>query len=361
MPEAMPDWRSNVISMKPFQIWQGRGQLWPDTDPASIGPALDTTDARDERRRRTVQFNQPLPSAVVEAAAASLATHPEVELYIYGTGLDSSLEGLGRFRHVQHLSVSIRDANTYEPIRNLCGLKSLVLQNGISTSLSVAFVADLPELTRLHMSGISRGAEALSNARNLRSLSCTARAATLQALDQHPSLQFLKLTFGTGRDLRPLTTVAGLRGLELYQISGLSSADLDPLGDCAALEALSLGALRNITSLAALNRQPSRTLRCLLLEKLTHLASFDDISACRALEQLGLFDSRPADQSLAPLTRLPRLQHLRIGDVYPSAEIDQLVSQFAGTSLHYRDTIKRGEPKPSWRESVEHLLGEPEW
>jgi hypothetical protein len=347
--------------MKPFQIWQGRGQLWPDTDPASIGRALDANGARDEPRRRTVQFDRPLPSRLLDAAAAALAAHPDVELYIYGTGLDPSLEGLERFQHVQHLSVGIRDVTTYEPIRNLRGLKSLVLQNGLSTSLSVDFVADLPELVRLYVVGVSRGVEALSNARSLRSLSCTAKAATLQALGHHPSLQFLKLTFGTARDLRPLATVARLRGLEIYQISELSSDDLDPLGDCVGLEALSLGALRHVTNLAPLNRLPSRTLRCLLLEKLTHLASFDDIGNCLALEQLGLFESRPADRSLAPLTRLPRLQHLWIGDVYPKAEIDHLVSQFAGASLHYRDKIQQGESKPAWRATVEHLLDEPDW
>jgi hypothetical protein len=182
----------------------------------------------------------------------------------------------------------------------------------------------------------------------------------LHALDHHPSLEFLKLTFGTAKDLRAVATVAGLRGLDIYRISGLNSDDLDPLGECVGLEALSLGALRHVANLAALRRLPSRTLRCLLLEKVTHLASFDDIGNCLALEQLGLFESRPADRSLAPLTRLPRLQHLLIGDVYPSAEVDQLVSQFAGASLHYRDKIQQGESKPAWRATVEDLLDEPD-
>jgi hypothetical protein len=124
--------------MKPFQIWQGHGPLWPDTDPASIGRALDAKGARDEPRRPTVQFDQPLPSRLLDAAAAVLAAHPDVELYICGAGLDPSLEGLGRFQHVQHLSVGIRGVATYEPIRNLRGLKSLVLQDGLSTSLSGA-------------------------------------------------------------------------------------------------------------------------------------------------------------------------------------------------------------------------------
>ena len=50
-----------VLSMKDVQIWDGRGQLWPDTDPASVGPALDSMNAHDGRRRWTVQFNRPMP------------------------------------------------------------------------------------------------------------------------------------------------------------------------------------------------------------------------------------------------------------------------------------------------------------
>ena len=65
------------------------------------------------------------------------------------------------------------------------------------------------------------------------------------------------MDFGGIRDLNPLTHLPNLRGLELWQVRKFDNEDLDPLGDCKRLEALSLGALRNVQGLSALARAPA--------------------------------------------------------------------------------------------------------
>jgi hypothetical protein len=347
-----------VRGMRPLDFQGSRGQLGPDTDPDTIRPALAAASGGRRSVRLTLQFNKPLPDSVLSATAAALAAHPEVELYVYGAAVDESLSELDRFRHVQHLSLNIRSAISYEPIRHFHDLRTLVLQGGQSKALSIDFVAELPLLRRLSVHGVTRGAEALSQTKSLNYLSCSAQSSALDALRGHRTLRVLSLHFGATRDLVPVAEIPGLRGLEIYQIRKLDAADLAPLGDCHGLEALSLGALPNLTDLRALRRAPSASLRALILEKISGLISLDDIGECQALEQLGLFESRPADRSLIPLTQLSRLDRLVIGDVYPKAEIEQLDSWYAGTSFHYRHKVHRGDLRPRWRTPVERLLSD---
>lgn len=343
--------------MRSLEFDYGRGELAPDTDPATIGPALSAVQQTFGSKRLALQFSQPLPDAVLAATAATLAEHPEVELYVYASALDASLRGLERFQHVEYLNVNIGHATTYEPIRQFRNLRTLIVQGGHAKSLSIEFISNLPRLERLWMNGVSRGQEALSQTSNLRHLSCGAQSKTLEALRGHAALEFLTLKFGSARDLTPLTAIPRLRGVEIYRISKLDATDLEPLGDCVGLEALSLGALPNLTDLAALRRSPSKSLRCLLLERISGLTSLEDGGECHMLEQLGLYESRPADRSLVPLTRLPRLEHVVIRDAYPQAEFEHFNSWFTGASLSYRK-VQRGKPRPRWRTPVAELLNE---
>jgi hypothetical protein len=75
--------------------------------------------------------------------------------------------------------------------------------------------------------------------------------------------------------------------------------------------------MRNIGSLRALARRPSETLRLLNLEKLTGLTTLAHLAACHELEQLGLYESQPADKRLDVLLEISALRHVVVGDVYP--------------------------------------------
>jgi hypothetical protein len=77
------------------------------------------------------------------------------------------------------------------------------------------------------------------------------------------------------------------------------------------VQALSLGALRNMTQLSALRGQLRHTLQALLLDSLPNLEDLSDVAACEALRQLGMYGCRPKDKSLQPLRQLDGQLSLR--------------------------------------------------
>jgi hypothetical protein len=71
------------------------------------------------------------------------------------------------------------------------------------------------------------------------------------------------------------------------------------LGEMKNLQALSIGALRNVERPSPLDGKPSGTLRYLTLERLLGLQMFEELGSCAALEELYLdIVARPADRGL---------------------------------------------------------------
>jgi hypothetical protein len=167
------------------------------------------------------------------------------------------------------------------------------------------------------------------------------------------------MDFGGIRDLSPLSDVPNLRALQLYQVRKLDTGDLELLGECAALEVVSLGALRNVESLRALARRPAETLRLLTLERLTGLATLADLKACTRLEELGLYESRPADKRLDVLLQCQNLNRLVVGDAYPDDRLEALRTAFRGDTLVLRGDAVRGDLADvlvRWRAPVHRQL-----
>jgi hypothetical protein len=126
------------------------------------------------------------------------------------------------------------------------------------------------------------------------------------------------------------------------------------------LEAISLGALRNVGSLRALARRPRETLRLLNLERLAGLITLGELSECKKLEQLGLYESRPADKRLDVLLHIPTLRRLIVGDVYPDEQVKIMRDHFPGDTLRYRSETIRGDISNvaiRWRQQVHTSLG----
>lgn len=342
-----------------LRIDSGIGQLRPDTRPSSIEPAVA------KGRPRIVQFSEPLPERVLAATADALRLHPGVTLRAYGWEVDPSLEWLDRFEHIHHLALDLRYAPkvaTLEPIARLTALRSLSIGDGRSGRPSLAFLRALPQLEVLLLEGHAKDFDVVADVVTLRRLELRAsRLKSLEALCSHPKLEVFGMDFGGLRELAPLAEIPRLRGLALWQVRKLDTDDLEPLGDCPALEAVSLGALRNVASLRALARAPAATMRYLTLERVTGLHTLSDLAACERLEQLGLYDSRPADRRLTSLLECPQLTHLVVGDVYPRDEVEALREGFAGETLGIRGELIRGRMEDvavRWRAAVHEQLGD---
>ncbi|MGH3139337.1 MAG: hypothetical protein ACRDQE_06355 [Gaiellales bacterium] len=216
----------------------------------------------------------------------------------------------------------------------------MALGQTLSRRPSLAFVRGLPQLGVLWVEAHARDFDAVGEVESLTRLHLRVpRTRSLEPLRGHPNLEVLTMDFGGIRDLSCLRDIPRLRGLELYQVRKLDTGDLDAVGDCAALEAVSLGALRNVESLRAFAQRPRLTLRLLTLERLTALTTLADLASCERLQQLGLYDFRPADRRLDHLLRCRDLKHLVVTDSYPRDQLDLMRDGFRGDTLQLR-----GEP-----------------
>ena len=298
----------------------------------------------------TVQWRELLPEALRRSLAESLSERPEVEVYVYGhygQTLPSDLSFLAGLEHVRQLSLNLRGVLAgVDGLERFRHLRSLYLQVDPKRP-SIVALRNAPDLEVLSLGGPVQDAHVIGELAHLRELRSPATAPILEALVGHRWLRRLRLTFGTARDLSALATCPSLTDLELYQVRSLDARDLDPLARIARLEALALGALRNVTDLRGLGA-PASSLRWLTLEKLPALDTYAPLADHEQLRAFGSWEARPADRSLAPLTRLP-LEDVSLGDAYPLHELEALIA--AGPTLRLSARRHPGDP-PSrirWR------------
>jgi len=323
--------------------WIGPGRLLvrPDARRRDIGRLVAEAEV--------VQFDEPLPPALSDAVAGALRSRPQVTLYVYGhygRKLDRELGFLRGFEHVERLSLNLNGLTGVDGLARFTALQSLTLQGIAKRNVSVAAIEHAPQLRRLAVDQPVRDLEVISNLGKLMELRSPATATALDSLEGHPSLRRLSLQFGTHRDLSALESCPLLADIELWQIKQLTAADLRPVARVRNLDALALGALRNVATLSWL-RDGSCRLRFLSLEKLPALDSFEPLSGCTQLVGFGAWDSRPLNRSLACLHRLP-LVDLVLGDVYPPNEVNALL-EHCRARIRIRSECKGGEPALRWR------------
>lgn len=340
---------------KPRVVSSDRLEVDPDTDPRSVARAL-----RDAPAECHLQFSQPLPAKLLAATAEAILQRPSTTLRAYGRAIEPGLGWLKGFAHLRRLQLNLWNETSFEALRGLVNLEHLSLGDTASRAPSLMFLDGLGRLSRLYVEGHGKSFESVGHLPELRHLGLRAsRAKSLEPIQYHQRIEVLTINFGGLRDFSALATMPMLRGVELYQVRNFNTEDLEPLGDCSSLEATSLGALRNVKSLATLGRAPANSLRYLLLEGMKGLTSFSGLERCERLEQLGLYDSKPKDVTLEPLLDLPSLGGLIIGDPYPRKVIEDFAARYTGSVLRYRDEVERGpwqDLKVRWRGSVESCL-----
>lgn len=275
-----------------------------------------------------VQFDEPLPAKVLEAVADALRRWPQVQLYVYGhygMELDGGLEFLRGFEHVERLSLNLLGLTGVDGLARFTALRSLSLGGMVKRNVSVAAIAHASGLQRLVVDGGMRDLQVIRDLVELKELHSPATAEAVESVEGHPSLRRLSLHFGSHRDLSPLESCPQLTDIEIWQIQKLTAADLKPVARVPNLDALALGALRNVTTMSWLD-EGRRRLRFLTLERLPGLDSFEPLRRCSELVAFGACDSRPADRSLTPLHKLP-LADVACCDVYPADEIAALLER----------------------------------
>ena len=331
------------------------GVEWVSEGRARLRPNLAIRDvAKVVSEANTVQFDQPLPTKLMQALASAMSQRPGVALYLYGYSgwgeIDGSLALLEGFEHVRELSLGLFELQGVQGLSRFQKLQKLTVRHG--TKLDLAVLAQLPELSTLVLDVPRFAPDFLSELAGLRHLVMSARRGFLAPLAGHPSLERLELTFGTERDLSPLASCERLRDLQLWQISGLTGDDLEAVGQIINLDALMLGALRHVESLERLasGRPPVRFVE---LEQLRGLKTLQPLASLPELRACSIVDSRPADKALAPLISAKKLEEVFIGgeSPFPKQEVEALATAFAGRRFRYRerDFGPADVPRLGWR------------
>jgi len=291
--------------------------------------------------RGTVQFSEPLSPLVLDMLAEAMAGRPDLRLRAHGRSFDPALSFLDAFPNLHRLAIDLWHCESFEPVRRFTDLVDLGLGETRSTRPSLTVLERLPHLQSLWIERHSKNFEAAGTLRNLRSLSLrTSRILTLQPLADHPTLEMLSVSFGGLRDLGPIASMPELKAVSLHQVRQFRSTDLEPIAHATGLRTLELQHLPRLTSLDLISKHP--TLQHVHLEAMRGIESIAPLGQCPYLEFFVASGSRPGDQLLSPLRSCERLQHVSIGDVYPTSEIEAFLSGYAGITFWYRGEMLRG-------------------
>jgi hypothetical protein len=307
----------------------------------------------------TVQFEGPLPEHLYRALGALVERWPEVEVYAYG-GAEPSLAWLRHMPKLEHLSLNSYRVEGFDALADVPGLRSLGLRETLGPRPSISVLAKLPELEDLSIEGHARGFEAVAELPKLRYLSLYAsRVSRLDAIAGATRLEFLSLSYGKVHDFTPLIGLPALRGLAIWQTRGMTTANLSGLAELPALEALDLGAMRTVDSLAPLRGRPASTLRYLLMEGMAGLRDYADIAELRALEEIGVWGKGPVITDVSPLLTAPNLQAIVMEPPLPEDQATRLVNRFRGRDLMVNKTWKRESAqgiRVHWRAGPSDML-----
>jgi hypothetical protein len=329
-------------------VGQSQVLVGPDTGAGDLreyaeAHLWETSGNGNWRRPLTVQFEQPLSEGLYRSIGALVERFPEVEVYAYEHA-EPTLAWVRHMPKLEHLSVNLPRVASFDAIAEAPGLRSLSLPDTLGRRPSLSVLAELPELDDLAIAGQARDFEAVATLRKLRSLSLYAsRVPDLEAIAGATGLELLSLSFGRIRDFTPLTGLPALRGLAIWQTRGMTTEDLSAFAELQSLEALDLGAMPAIASLAPLRGRPASTLRYLLLEGMSGLRDYADIADLHALEEIGVWGKGPAGTDIGPLLAAPNLQAVLLESQVPEDQAHRLVGHFRGRDLMVNKTWRSSE------------------
>ena len=314
------------------------GSPLPTFERRNVGHPLKRSQLKPFTTPGVVQCGE-LSTRDMKRLAKFLESQEDVGLRVFGSRETVDLEFLQWFPNLTDLTVD----NLYE-LKSLDGLRHLpsnMRSLGIGDSrkkLDLAVIERFTELRSLHIEGAKTNIEVIGSFTSLEELSL--RSVTLPDLSTLTSLhglRSLELKLGGTKDLDLLPQVGKLEHLEIWQVKGLT--DLSPIADL-------------------------KHLRYLFLETLNHVESLPDLRGLEVLERLQISGMKLL-KSIEPISRAPNIRHLvlsapqlRVPDMEALIDHPTLESASIGLgSVKRNDEVSEllGLPdvwgyKPGWRE-----------
>lgn len=131
-------------------------------------------------------------------------------------------------------------------------------------------------------------------------------SADLEPLRQFPGLRHLRVDWATKvTDLSPVAALVGLEDLEINDLARVS--DLSPLRHLVHLKSLAISGG---------------------MEKAMRVDTLKWITSLEGLRSVELFHLRIADNDITVLARLPRLESLRLANMWPMEQFAVLVASY---------------------------------
>jgi hypothetical protein len=279
-------------------------------------PLTDAMLAPLEPECRWVDINGRLTDEDAARVAGLMYERPEVHLTVGSSGLRvdpvTNLDFLRFFPWLTWLNVTSHYLQNISGLAGLSQLRRLNLDVGVRTISAAPLAATASSLRELSLEGPVSKAGALSELTGVVELTLrSVRMPDLAVLTSIAGLRSLDLELGGTRDLSLLSAFTHLEYFQARLVRGL--ADVSPLGDVLSLQSIFLEALRNVTqlpSLAKLTRLQTVTLRT--MKGLTDLIA---LLTAPALEDVSLSLAQLQPEDIAPLAAHPTLKtaHVYLG------------------------------------------------
>jgi len=219
----------------------------------------------------------------------------------------SGVENICCLKDLEHLSIEIKNLDSFEFLRNLQSeeIEFLQLGNTSSKKPSLQVLERFPALRILNLFGHKKHIDVIGSLLELRCLSLQSIALpSLAFLRRLPKLEELHLSLGGTVDLTDLPRLKALKFLWLDRTRKIS--DLAVISEVVHLQTLALEGLPKVTQLPDLARLSA--LRDVSLSTMNGLRDLDRLVSAPALEALSHWNAR----CTSPIDYMPLLESGRL-------------------------------------------------
>jgi hypothetical protein len=292
--------------------------------------------ASDHAIRYVQFFDRPDESVWDRLNAGLFQRRPEVCLRVYGfpdgknhldfcakmtavqdfaveLGHATGLDCIGAMKELKSIHISMSDPECTDILQYVSPELTAVSITGgpAARRVDLGVLARFKSLRKLYLERHQKGISVLAELKSLQDL--TLRSITLESLDllrTLPALWSLDIKLGGTKNLCALESLANLKYLELWKITGLT--DINVVSTLTGLQFLFLQELKSINSLPSLTAL-SR-LRKILLDTMNGLRSIQSLVEAPALEYIGHIANKTIPvEDYVPILKKPTLKHILVG------------------------------------------------
>lgn len=308
-----------------------RCQVWPGFK------ASDLKTVADDGNVETIQFSVPLQMSEIEALERIVfSRRPDITFRVFGhykSACDLSflektpsverfsadcllravrVETITKLEKLEELAIGIFDLESFDFLNDVPStLTKLGLHQTFSKKPSIAAIERFRGLEYLYLEGQRKGIEAVNELTNLEKVVLRSISTSdLSYLANRQKLWSVDVKLGGIKNFDAVTTLPGLKYLELWQIRGLS--DLSFISRIASLQNLFIQSLKQVSRLPDFDR--SQMLRRIYLENMKGLEDLSSVEFAPNLVEFSyVLAGNQKVENLLPVLRNRNVERISCG------------------------------------------------